>query len=253
MHTLTVVIPTYDEAENIAALLPLVADAAARNPDVAFTALVVDDSSPDGTADVARRMSEELAERGLKVHVMTRTDKSGLGAAYIAAFLTLLADDARPDLVLQMDADLSHDPAYIDAFLVEARAGADLVVGSRYLPGGATPDWSFRRRLLSSGGNLYTRMLLGSRITDYTGGFNLYRSDLLARLDVPTVTTTGYGFQILLKHRALRTAERVRQVPIVFLDRTRGVSKLPSDTLVKHLWLVLRLRLGRDGRGPGAS
>jgi dolichol-phosphate mannosyltransferase len=143
-----------------------------------------------------------------------------------------------------MDADLSHDPSYITEMLRRVRGGADLVVASRYIRGGATPDWNLKRRFLSVGGNLYTRLFLGSRITDYTGGFNLYQTELLRRITPSTITTTGYGFQIEMKQRALKLAKRPTEVAIVFMDRTEGESKIPSDTLVKNLLLVLQLRFG---------
>lgn len=247
MPSLAVVVPTYNEVVNIATVLPRIAAAGARNTDFRITVAVVDDSSPDGTADRARELATELATDTFEVLVLSREKKEGLGAAYIWAFRRLLSSETPPDYILQMDADLSHDPDYVDAFLREVRAGADLVVASRYIPGGGTPDWTLDRKILSRGGNLYTRFFLGSRITDWTGGYNLFSADLLRRLGLETVRASGYGFQIALKHRALALATRAREIPIVFLDRTEGTSKIPGNTLMQSLLLVLRIKFGRAG------
>jgi dolichol-phosphate mannosyltransferase len=244
LSSLTIVIPTYEEARNVGELLPRLAAMAAENPEFRITAMIVDDSSPDGTADLVRSLAPGVETDGFRVRVETRAEKAGLGAAYIWAFEKLLGEAEPPTHILQMDADLSHDPAYITEMLRRVRAGADLVVASRYIRGGATPDWDLKRRFLSVGGNLYTRLFLGSRITDYTGGFNLYETQLLRRITPSTITTTGYGFQIEMKQRALREARRPTEVAIVFMDRTEGESKIPSDTLVKNLLLVLQLRFG---------
>ncbi|SMH33281.1 dolichol-phosphate mannosyltransferase [Rathayibacter oskolensis] len=247
MLSLTIVTPTYNEADNIGELLRRIAAAAAREPGVRIRSVIVDDSSPDGTAEKARALAAELSSETFSVEVLVRTEKEGLGAAYLWAFGVVLDGADAPDYVLQMDADLSHDPKYIADFLREVRAGADFVVASRYIPGGGTPDWTLDRKILSRGGNIYTRALLGSRLTDWTGGFNLFSHELLERVHFETVDAAGYGFQIALKHRALASAKRVREIPIVFLDRTEGTSKIPGNTLLKSLLLVLRIRLGRDG------
>jgi dolichol-phosphate mannosyltransferase len=245
LSSLTIVIPTYEEARNLGELLPRLAAMAAENADFDVTAMIVDDSSPDGTADLARSLAPSVETATFHVRVETRAEKAGLGAAYIWAFERLLGADEPPTHILQMDADLSHDPAYVTEMLRRVREGADLVVASRYIRGGATPDWDLKRRFLSVGGNLYTRLFLGSRITDYTGGFNLYEAGLLRRVRPSTIATTGYGFQIEMKQRALQHARKPTEVAIVFMDRTEGESKIPSDTLVTNLLLVLRLRFGR--------
>jgi dolichol-phosphate mannosyltransferase len=244
MVRLAVVVPTYQEAENVVPLLDRLAKVAGEHPDDALRVLVVDDSSPDGTAALVRSLAPELADRGLRVDVLERAEKNGLGRAYVEGMQHVLAD-GDVDAVLQMDADLSHDPAYVHDFLAHARAGADLVVASRYVPGGATPDWGWHRKALSRGGNWYARLLLGHRLSDYTGGFNLYAADLLRRMDLTSVGSAGYAFQIEMKTRALRLTERVVQVPIVFLDRTAGSSKIPRSTLLTSLRLVTRLGLRR--------
>lgn len=247
MLSLTIVTPTYNEADNISELLRRVSAAAALEADLVVRSVIVDDSSPDGTAERARELGAELARPGYSVEVLVRAEKKGLGAAYLWAFDHVLASADAPDYVLQMDADLSHDPKYLADFLREVRDGADLVVASRYIPGGGTPDWTIDRKILSQGGNIYTRALLGSRLTDWTGGFNLFSRELLQRVHFEAVDVTGYGFQIALKHRALASARRVREVPIVFLDRTEGTSKIPGNTMLQSLLLVLRIRFRRDG------
>lgn len=244
MVRLAVVVPTYEEADNIGRLLDGLAAVAASRPDDSVRVLVVDDSSPDGTADVARARGKELAGDRFEVDVMVRREKNGLGRAYAEGMQHVLAR-GDVDAVLQMDADLSHDPRYLPAFLDAAAAGAELVVASRYVPGGATPDWGWHRKLLSHGGNGYARLLLGSRLSDYTGGFNLYAADLLRRMDLATVGSAGYTFQIEMKTRALRLTDRVVQVPIVFMDRTLGSSKIPRSTLFSSLRLVTLLGLRR--------
>ncbi|KQQ22788.1 MULTISPECIES: polyprenol monophosphomannose synthase [unclassified Rathayibacter] len=248
MLTLTIVTPTYNEADNIGELLRRIAAVAADNPDALIRSVIVDDSSPDGTAGRARTIGEELATGNFSVSVLERAKKEGLGAAYIWSFAQVLEAEDAPDYILQMDADLSHDPRYVSDFLREVREGADLVVASRYIPGGGTPDWTLDRKILSRGGNIYTRLFLGSTLTDWTGGYNLFSAELLRRIAFQTVDATGYGFQIALKHRAVTAARRTREIPIVFLDRTEGTSKIPGNTLVQSLLLVLRIRFGRDGK-----
>ena len=248
MLSLAIVTPTYNEADNIGELLRRIAAVAAAEPATRIRSVIVDDSSPDGTAAKARALGAELATPTFTVDVLERRTKEGLGAAYIWAFQRILEGEDAPDHVLQMDADLSHDPKYIADFLREVRDGADFVVASRYIPGGGTPDWTLDRKILSRGGNIYTRLLLGRRLTDWTGGYNLFSTDLLRRISFETVDATGYGFQIALKHRTLAAARRMREIPIVFLDRTEGTSKIPGNTLLRNLLLVLRIRFGR-GRG----
>ncbi|QHC67252.1 polyprenol monophosphomannose synthase [Rathayibacter oskolensis] len=247
MLSLAIVTPTYNEADNIGELLRRIAAVAESEPDTRIRSVIVDDSSPDGTAAKARALGAELETRTFSVEVLERTTKEGLGAAYIWAFGRILEGEDAPDHVLQMDADLSHDPKYIRDFLREVRDGADFVVASRYIPGGGTPDWTLDRKILSRGGNIYTRLLLGRRLTDWTGGYNLFSAELLHRISFETVDATGYGFQIALKHRTLAAARRMREIPIVFLDRTEGTSKIPGNTLLRNLVLVLRIRMGRGG------
>jgi dolichol-phosphate mannosyltransferase len=230
-----VVVPTYNEAENIEALvgsvLPQLAAAAGEH-----RILIVDDSSPDGTGDIADRLAAELDE----VEVLHRRAKDGLGRAYAAGFARALAGGA--DLVIQMDADLSHDPEHIPA-LIAAAADADLVLGSRYVAGGGVENWGLCRRALSRGGSWYARTVLGVRVRDLTGGFKCFRRDLLERLAAGGFETAGFGFQVELTYRSLRSGAAVREVPIRFRDRQAGTSKMSPHIVVEALWRVVALRL----------
>ena len=171
---------------------------------------------------------------------MHRMGKDGLGKAYVAGFHQLLKKNYTH--ILQMDADLSHDPKYIPEFIQAAKT-ADFIVGARYIKGGATPDWAWHRKLLSRFGNLYTRLFLGSKIHDYTGGYNMYSADLLRAIDLATLQAGGYGFLIELKYRAVTHAKIIHEVPIVFMDRLHGTSKIPRSTIIKNLLLVPQLVL----------
>lgn len=237
---LAIAVPTYNESEALGPLLAALDTAMSRLPHVRATVLVIDDNSPDGTADLAESRGRSGQLPHLDVRVLHRPVKDGLGRAYVDGLSHLVAGDDH-DLVLQMDADMSHDPVFIPALLEQARS-ADMVVGSRYVPGGATPDWKWYRSLVSRAGNAYTRLFLGSTITDYTGGFNLYSVDLLRRIDLRALRADGYGFVIELKYSALRSCTSCVQVPIVFLDRRVGASKIPRNTIAKNLVLVPRIR-----------
>jgi dolichol-phosphate mannosyltransferase len=236
------VLPTYNEAENleaiVGAVLPRLAEAAAAEPEVAgeHRVLIVDDSSPDGTG----RIADGLAERHQAVEVLHRSGKEGLGRAYLAGFERALGAGAA--LVLQMDADFSHDPADLPRLVAAAR-DADLVLGSRYVAGGAVADWGVLRRLLSKGGSWYARAVLGVQVRDLTGGFKCFRADALAGLGLERVGTDGYGFQIELTYRAVHAGLRVREVPIVFRDRTAGASKMDARIALEAVWKVPALRL----------
>jgi len=226
-----VVLPTYNERDNLPAVVPAIL-AASPELDV----LVVDDGSPDGTGALA----QELAEREPRVRVLHRRRKEGLGRAYLAGFeVALRAGYGR---ILEMDADFSHDPGRLPALLAASRE-ADLVLGSRYAPGGGTRNWGMGRRLLSRGGSLYARLILGVGVRDLTGGFKCFRREVLERIDLHTVTTAGYAFQIELTYRALRAGFRVVEVPIVFADRRVGQSKMTRAIVLEALWKVWGIRL----------
>ncbi len=225
-----VVLPTYNERENIAAIVPAIL-AASPELDV----LVVDDSSPDGTGALA----QELAGREPRVRVLHRQRKEGLGRAYLAGFEVALG--AGYGRILEMDADFSHDPSRLPALLATSR-DADLVLGSRYVPGGGTRNWGLGRRLLSRGGSLYARLILGVPVRDLTGGFKCFRREVLERIDLRSVTSAGYAFQIELTYRALRAGFRVVEVPIVFADRRVGQSKMSRAIVLEALGKVWLMR-----------
>jgi dolichol-phosphate mannosyltransferase len=228
------ILPTYNEAENIEKIV------AAALPQLAATGLehrilIVDDGSPDGTGAIADRLAGEHRE----VEVLHRTSKDGIGPAYLAGFGRALAGGA--DLVMEMDSDFSHDPADIPR-LVAAAADADVVLGSRYVEGGGVTDWGLGRRLISRGGSLYARLLLGVPVRDLTGGFKCFRREVLETLDLSSVSADGYGFQIEMTYRALRAGFRVREVPILFRDRRVGSSKMSARIAVEAFWKVPLLR-----------
>jgi dolichol-phosphate mannosyltransferase len=228
------ILPTYNEAENVerivaAALVQL----AATGRD--HRILVVDDGSPDGTGAIADRLATEHAE----VEVLHRTSKDGIGPAYLAGFARALAGGA--ELVMEMDSDFSHDPADIPR-LVAAADDADLVLGSRYVPGGGVTDWGLGRRLISRGGSLYARLLLGVPVRDLTGGFKCFRRTVLETLDLSGVGTDGYGFQIEVTYRTLRAGFHVKEIPILFRDRRVGDSKMSARIAVEAFWKVPLLR-----------
>ena len=212
-------------------MLPQLAAAAGEH-----RVLIVDDSSPDGTGDIADGLAAELEQ----VRVLHRTEKDGLGRAYEAGFAHALAGGA--ELVIQMDADLSHDPEHIPA-LIEAAADADLVLGSRYVAGGGVENWGLSRRALSRGGSWYARTVLGVPVRDLTGGFKCFRRELLERLVREGFETAGFGFQVEVTYRSLRSGATVREVPIRFRDREAGESKMSSRIVIEALWRVVELRL----------
>jgi len=237
------VVPTYQEADNIAWILGRLRTA---RPEV--DVLVVDDDSPDGTGAIVDR----LAETDPAVHVLHRTGKEGLGAAYLAGFAWAL--QRRYEVVGEMDADGSHQPEQLGDLLeaLEGAGGADLVIGSRWTPGGSVVDWPLRRELLSRGGNLYVRLLLGIGVRDATAGYRVYRRSTLERIDLAAVRSTGYVFQTDLVSRTLRAGLRVREVPIEFVERARGDSKMSGAVALESLRRItswgLRERRAQAGR-----
>ena len=230
------ILPTYDEAENIEAIVRT-ADAvlAAAAPE-GHRILVVDDGSPDGTGRIADRLAGELPA----VRVLHRTERLGLGPAYLAGFARALAEDAA--FVLEMDSDFSHDPADLARLLHAVRGPADLALGSRYVPGGGVSDWSRTRRLVSRGGSWYARRLLGLGVRDVTGGFKCFRAEVLRAVDLPSVRSHGYAFQVELTYRTVRQGFRVREVPITFRDRRHGTSKMNWRIAAEAVVMVPGLR-----------
>jgi dolichol-phosphate mannosyltransferase len=228
-------LPTYNEAENIDPLLRAVVAELRTAAPGRFRVVVVDDNSPDGTADIAEGVADELPE----VEVLRRTVKDGLGAAYLAGFRH--AVDRGAELVMVMDSDFSHDPSYLPA-LIEAAEDADLVLGSRYVRGGGVADWPPIRRVLSRGGGLYARTILGVSVRDLTGGFRCIRREVLEAIEPGTLRSQGYVFNIEFTYRAVLAGFRVREVPIVFHDRRAGTSKMSLPIAFEALSLVPALR-----------
>lgn len=233
--TAVVVIPTYNEAGNLEELLDGILRA---SPDVEV--LIVDDNSPDGTAAVAEARGDR------RVHVLNRLEREGLGVAYRAGFEWALAHDY--DVIAGMDADLSHDPAYLPDVLAPLANGADLVIGSRYIAGGAIGDWPLSRRLLSRFGNRYARIMLGVPMNDLTSGYRAYRSEWIARLLKDDIRAEGYGFLIECAYRVAAEGGRVAEVPIRFADRTWGDSKMNPATAKETLRLVTKWGIQRRRR-----
>ena len=244
MKTL-VVLPTYDEAANIVEVVRRI-----RSAVPAATVLVVDDNSPDGTADLAQATGAEVGQ----VEVLRRRGKGGLGRAYRAGFAWGL--ERGYEVLIEMDADLSHDPASLPDLLQAVDDGADAVIGSRYVAGGTIPEWVWHRRALSRWGNRYAAFVLGLKVADATAGFRAYRGSLLERLDLGGIRADGYGFQIEMTYLAAQAGGAIREVPIAFRDRARGESKMSTNIVVEALllvtWWAVRDRGGRlIGRGRG--
>lgn len=230
-----VVVPTYNEAENLEHFLDRVF-AVSLPEGLCLRVLVVDDNSPDGTG----RIADAIAERDPRVTVLHRAAKAGLGSAYRAGFRRALEGDA--ELILEMDADLSHDPAYLPAFF-EAIDGADLVLGSRYVRGVCVVNWPMHRLLLSFYANIYARWVTGLPLADATGGFKCFRRQVLESIDLEKVRSEGYAFQIEMSFEAWRNGWRLREIPIVFTDRHEGSSKMSKAIVREAVWMVWRLRL----------
>ena len=225
----TVCLPTYNERENLERMVEALGEQGVR-------VLVIDDSSPDGTGEVADRLAAELGF----VDVLHRPRKEGLGPAYLAGFRRALEGGA--ELILEMDCDFSHDPADVPR-LISAAADADLVLGSRYVTGGRVENWGFGRRFVSAGGSLYARTLLGVGLRDLTSGFKCYRRSVLEAIDLDAIASRGYAFQIETTYRALRAGFRVVEVPIAFVDREAGRSKMSRRIVLEAIWKVPAFRL----------
>ncbi len=230
MPVATVCLPTYNERENLEAMLRALAPLGVR-------VLVIDDNSPDGTGEIADRLAGELDF----VSVLHRERKEGLGPAYLAGFHRALADGA--EYVLEMDCDFSHDPKDVPRLIAACEAGADLALGSRYVEGGGTENWGAGRRLVSFGGSFYARAMLGVGVRDLTGGFKCYRRRVLETIDLDAIHSKGYAFQIEGTYRTLRKGFRVVEVPIRFIDRTAGHSKMSRAIFLEAVVRVPRLRL----------
>lgn len=222
-----VVLPTYEEASNIENVLRRVREAL---PDASI--LVVDDGSPDGTAKIAADVGDKLGS----IEVLTRAAKLGLGSAYRDGFAWGL--ERGYEALVEMDSDLSHDPASLPSLIAPLGEGYEVCIGSRYVPGGSIPNWSFGRRLLSRGGNIYASLLLGLDVRDSTAGYRAYAATLLRRIDLSSVRADSYGFQIEMTYRAVGAGAKIREVPIRFVDRELGTSKMSAYTVFEALGLV---------------
>lgn len=223
-----VVIPTYDEKDNVG---PMAAAVLAQDP--SFELLFVDDNSPDGTGDAI----EALMKTEPRIHCLHRTKKEGLGRAYVAGFRRALELGA--EKIVQMDCDFSHDPKDLPRLVA---ADADLVIGSRYVPGGDTPGWPFKRRLISRAGGVFIRTVTGMPLRDPTGGFKCWKASTLAAIGFETVESAGYSFQLEMNHRTWKAGKTVKEIPIVFTDRVAGYSKITPGIAVESVKIALRLR-----------
>lgn len=241
MTKVLIIVPTFNERENAPGLCEQLLSAL-PGADLLF----VDDNSPDGTG----QLLDELAAHTPRVHVMHRAGKLGLGTAYVEGFEWALQRGY--EYVFEMDADGSHDPKYLTQMLALAEGGADVVVGSRNVPGGGTVNWGFARKLISRGGSFYARSILGISIRDVTAGFICWRRRALVALDLPTLSSNGYMFQIETKYRALRAGMNIVETPIIFVDRRVGKSKMSRAIVGEALWRVWDLRV-RQGKNSGAS
>jgi dolichol-phosphate mannosyltransferase len=230
LPTAVVCLPTYNERENLEPMLRALGD---KNVHV----LVIDDNSPDGTGELADRLAAELDY----VEVLHRERKEGLGPAYLAGFRQALSGDAQ--LVLEMDCDFSHDPNDVPRLIAAVADGADVALGSRYVPGGGVRNWGLLRRVISAGGSLYARVVLGVQVRDLTGGFKCYRRSVLETIKLDSIHSKGYAFQIETTYRAQRAGFEVVEVPITFADREVGGSKMSKRIVVEAIWKVPRLRL----------
>jgi dolichol-phosphate mannosyltransferase len=230
------ILPTYNEAENIQAIVAAAAEALAAAAPDGFRVLIVDDGSPDGTG----RLADAMASEHPWLEVLHRTEKNGIGPAYLAGFRHAL--DGGAGYVMEMDSDFSHDPADLARLLEAVYDGADLALGSRYVPGGGVSDWGLLRRFISEGGSTYARLVLGLRVRDLTGGFKCFRREVLEAIRFDSVRSQGYAFQVELTYRAAQAGFRIVEVPIVFRDRQRGTSKMSWRIAAEAMWVVPLLR-----------
>jgi dolichol-phosphate mannosyltransferase len=233
-----VVIPTYNESENIERMLHRIHESLPQ-----AGVLVVDDGSPDGTGDLVKAVVAELPD----LHLLARTEKSGLGSAYRAGFAWGL--ERGYDIFVEIDADFSHDPGALPAIIAPVENGFDVSIGSRYVEGGSIPNWAWHRHLISRGGNVYASAMLGLGVADSTAGFRAYSSRILGELDLERIRAEGYGFQIEMTYRAKQHGAAIAEVPISFVDRAAGESKMSSRIVVEAFGLVTWWGLGRMARG----
>jgi len=231
-----VCIPTYNEAENIEHFIARVFEYLPENSSQQSSVLIIDDNSPDGTAAIVERLIVQYPNR---LHILKRPGKQGLGKAYLAAFQWGLSRDF--DVFLEIDADFSHNPKYISEMLREIETH-DVVIGSRNIPGGSVEGWSFLRNCTSKGGSLYARLVLGCPVKDLTGGFNMWRKNTLLNIGLDRIVSEGYSFQIEMKYRAWRSGCSIKEIPILFTDRTQGASKMSKKILLEALIKIWKIK-----------
>ncbi|MGE4232774.1 MAG: polyprenol monophosphomannose synthase [Bacteriovoracia bacterium] len=231
MDKTLIIVPTYNEIENLKALTEKIFE----NADEGTHILICDDNSPDGTGELA----DDLAEKNPRIHVIHRPKKMGLGTAYVSGFRYALENGY--DVIFEMDSDFSHDPKYLPIFQKEIK-NYDAVVGSRYIPGGGVVNWDIGRKILSQGGNLYAKFILGMKVQDLTGGFNAWRRQVLESIDPNTIQSDGYAFQIEMKYKTMRKGFRLKEVPIVFEDRQFGKSKMSRRIVAEAMFRVLLMK-----------
>ncbi|MFI5264126.1 MAG: polyprenol monophosphomannose synthase [Candidatus Kapaibacterium sp.] len=239
MKRALIIIPTYNEADNAERIIRAVLSQEPKTPDVSLNVLIVDDNSPDGTADIIRRLQNDPTLGEEKLHLLSRAGKMGLGTAYVAGFKFGL--EKGYDYIFEMDADFSHDPEEIQNFLREIN-DADLVLGSRYITGANVANWPLRRLLLSYYANKYARIVTGIKVYDTTGGFKCFRREVLEAIDLNDIHSNGYAFQIEMNFRAWRKKFRIKEIPIVFVDRHAGTSKMNRSIVREAVGLVWKLK-----------
>jgi dolichol-phosphate mannosyltransferase len=241
----TVILPTYNEKENLERFVTSLLETF-EHAHIDGRIIVVDDNSPDGTGDIADR----LAGAHANISVLHRGEKQGLGPAYVAGFKQALQTDT--EFVMEMDCDFSHDPAVVPQ-LLRAAQDADLVLGSRYVPGGSVRNWNLLRRIISRGGGLYAKAVLSLPVNDLTGGCKCFRREVLENLDLDSVSASGYGFQIEMTYKAIRQGYRVKEIPITFTDRQFGQSKMSKRIVLEAVWMVWKLRLSKTRKEAAAQ
>jgi dolichol-phosphate mannosyltransferase len=237
---LAILIPTYNERDNIEILLKGIHDCISRLNEIIVHIIFIDDNSPDATAQEINRLTKIYKESYIDIKIINRKHEKGLATAYITGFKYVL--NRNYDFVSQMDADLSHNPRYLEKF-IQNSSNADMIVGSRYTTGGGVSNWSKIRKAQSKVANIYANVLLNSRVTDYTGGFNMYSTSLLSKVDFDKIYDKGYSFQISLKHQALKYSDNFIEIPIIFKNRLHGKSKIPKRTVFQTIFLVISIAI----------